>query len=429
MTLEQPRSPAPIAERDRIEALDVLRGFALLGILLLNIIGFGLPFLSYLTPSADGATGGVNFAVYVTVDVLFEGVLRTLFSMLFGAGVVIFAATKTAGPYYRRQLLLLLFGLFNAFVLLWPGDILVPYALAGLVLYLVRDWTPRRLYAGAGVALAYLAIIYSAFCFGLSWLSEQAAEVNASIAAGAEPSAFDRALLNQWVAVEHTVDPPAEERAREALVRQGSYPESLAANADGLFYQYREVLPVLTFWDALAGMLIGMGLYKASILQAKRSRRFYVRLTAVGAAVGLSVNLTELGVRIATDFGLQWMQQFSSPLYDIGRLGLALGFLGLVMLICQRGMLGAARHALAAVGRMALTNYLMQSVICLFIFHDMGLGWWNELQRYQLYFVVAGIWAFQIAFSVWWMARYRFGPMEWLWRTLTYGRVTTMRRG
>ena len=426
MNAGEVQHPAPIALQDRIEALDVLRGFALLGILLLNIIGFGLPFLSYLTPSADGATDGVNFAVYATVDVAFEGVLRTLFSMLFGAGVVIYAASKTAALYYRRQFLLLLFGLFNAFVLLWFGDILVPYALAGLALFLVRDWSPRGLYAAAGVVLAYLAIIYSSVFFGLSWLSATVGEVNARVAAGAEPTFEERALLEQWAAIEHTVNPPAEELAREVLVHQGSYPESFAANADGVLYLYTDVLPLLSFWDALAGMLVGMGLYKAGVLQAKRSRRFYVRLTIVGFAAGLFVNLTELVARIVTGFGMQWMQQFSSPLYDVGRFAMALGFLGLVMLICQRGMLGLARHALAAVGRMALTNYLMQSVICLFVFHDMGLGWWNELARYQLYFVVAGVWAFQIAFSVWWMARYRFGPLEWLWRTLTYGRRQPM---
>ena len=144
---------APVAPGDRIEALDVLRGFALLGILLLNIIGFGLPFLSYLNPAADGATSGVNFGVYVTVELFFEGALRALFSMLFGAGVILFSSGKGAGPYYRRQLLLLLFGLFDAFVLLWSGDILVPYALAGLVLYLVRNWRPRSLYIAAGGGL------------------------------------------------------------------------------------------------------------------------------------------------------------------------------------------------------------------------------------------------------------------------------------
>ena len=97
--------------------------------------------------------------------------------------------------------------------------------------------------------------------------------------------------------------------------------------------------------------------------------------------------------------------------------------LGLVMLVCQRAMWAAVRRALAAVGRMALTNYLMQSLICLFVFHEIGLGWWNELERYQLYLVVAAVWAFQVAFSIAWMKRYRFGPMEWLWRALTYGRL------
>ena len=172
-------NPSPIAQSDRIETIDVVRGFALLGILLLNILGFGLPFEAYSNPGVDGAVAGVNLWVFGTVDWLFEGVLRALFSMLFGAGVVIFAAGKPAGIYYKRQLLLLGFGLFDAFILLWIGDILVTYALAGMLLYFARDWSPKKLLVGAGLVLTYLALIYSFAFVGLTVLPAKAAALEA----------------------------------------------------------------------------------------------------------------------------------------------------------------------------------------------------------------------------------------------------------
>ena len=416
--------PVPVAPGERIEALDVLRGFALLGILLLNIIGFGLPFASYLTPSADGATSGINFGVYVTVDVFFEGALRALFSMLFGAGVLLFASGKGAGPYYRRQLLLLLFGLFDAFVLLWSGDILVPYALAGLLLYLARNWRARTLFILAGVVFAYLALLYASVWTGLAVLGEQAAEIQARVAAGAVASEADRGVLAGYADLSAVVNPSAAETAREAAVWRGSYLKSFAANAAGLLATtYAFNMPVILFWDAFAAMLLGMALFRTGVLEARRSPRFYGILAGAGLTVGLAVNIAEVLLRAGTGFETQWLPSFSSPLYDVGRIAMGLGYLGLVMLACRYGLWAAVRRALAAVGRMALTNYLMQSLICLFVFHDMGLGWWNELERHQLYYVVAAVWAFQVAFSVAWMGRYRFGPMEWLWRALTYGRL------
>lgn len=417
-------NPGPVAPGDRIEALDVLRGFALLGILLLNIIGFGLPFVSYLNPAADGATEGVNFGVYVTVDVFFEGALRALFSMLFGAGVCLFATGRGAGPYYRRQLLLLLFGLFDAFVLLWTGDILVPYALAGLILYLARNWRPRTLYIASGVVFTYLALLYGLILVTLGVLAEQVGEIQARVAAGEAVSAAERGLLAQYAEMAFTVHPPAQELAREIASWRGTYAESFAANAAGLLGStYPTNLPLVVFWDALAGMLLGMALFKGGVLQAQRSPRFYAVLAAAGLAVGLAVNVAEVGLRAGTGFDTQWLPSFSSPLYDVGRIAMGLGYLGLVMLVCQRALWVAVRRALSAVGRMALTNYLMQSLICLLVFHQIGLGWWDELERYELYFVVAAVWAFQVAVSLWWMDRYRFGPMEWLWRALTYGRL------
>lgn len=418
-------NPSPVAPAERIEAIDVVRGLALLGILLMNILAFGLPFRAYSDPSVDGAVAGIDFGVFAVVDVLVEGAMRALFSMLFGAGVVILATgerAKGAGIYYRRQLLLLGIGLLDAFVLLWTGDILVPYALAGMVLYLCRNWRPKRLFVAAGLVFAYLAVVYAAMFLALSSLPEQAAEIEARIASGAVVTAEERAVLAEWAGLEATFRPPDYVLAREALKFEGRYPEAFMANAEEVVGIYAVALPLIMFWDALACMLLGMALFKTGVLRGRRSVRFYGQLAIVSFAVGLAVNGFELANKVGSGYALEWVSGllFTS---DLGRVSMALGLVSLAMIVCRRGWLAKLRSGLAATGRMALTNYLLQSVFGLVIFHDFGLGLWNELARHQLYYIVLVEWIVMVAFSVWWLRRHRFGPMEWLWRLLTYGRI------
>ena len=417
------QAATPIAPAERIEAIDVVRGFALLGILLMNILAFGLPFRAYFDPSTDGATQGIDFGVYLTVEFFAEGVMRAIFSMLFGAGVAILASgprAKPAGIYYRRQFLLLAFGLVDAFVLLWTGDILVLYALAGLVLYPLRNWQPKALFATAGLVFAYLATVYVGLFYLLSTGQGQAEAIQARIAAGEAISAADRTLLADWSDLKRSFQPPQEALAREATKFQGTYAESFAANAVELRGLYA-IYPLFLFWDAVACMTLGMALFKTGVLQGRRSTRFYVRLAVCGFALGAAVNAFELWMKVSTGFALPWVSGASVFTNDLGRVSMALGFVGVVMIVCQRDWWSRARAALAAVGRMALTNYILQSVFGLVLFHSIGFGLWNELPRHQLYLVVLGEWAVAIAFSTWWMRRYRFGPLEWLWRSLTYG--------
>ena len=405
--------PAPVAPPVRIESIDVVRGFALLGILLLNILGFALPNRAYYDPSVDGAVAGIDFGVWLGVEWLAEGVMRALFSMLFGAGVAILASgerAKSAGVYYRRQLLLLAFGLVDGFVLLWTGDILVAYALAGLVLYFFRDWQPRALVAAALLVFAYLAFVYT----GLWWLLSN-------------PATEDPNLREAVRDVTETFTPNAAQLAQERLKFEGSYYQAFAINAAALGRLYGEGLPLVLFWDALACMLLGMALYKSGVLRGSRSLRFYVALMLAGFAVGLAVNGFEIAMKESSGFALKWVSGVSMPTNDIGRVAMALGYLALVMVVCARGWLARVRTGLAAAGRMALSNYILQSVFGLILFHDFGLGLWNDLARHELYIVVAAQWAVMLEFSIFWLDRYRFGPLEWLWRTLTYGRLQAMR--
>jgi uncharacterized protein len=167
-----------------------------------------------------------------------------------------------------------------------------------------------------------------------------------------------------------------------------------------------------------------MALYKYRVFDASRSRRFYTVMALLGFAVGLPVNAWELYRFVASDYDI-----FATiiPTYDLGRLGCAFGYVGLVMLFCKSGMWTRLKASLAAVGRMALSNYLAHSVICGLIFTGAGFGLVGELQRHQLYYVVAAIWLIQLVASPLWLRYYRFGPVEWLWRSLTYGARQPMR--
>lgn len=422
-----PPSPAiaaaPTPPTERIETLDVLRGFALHGILLMNILAFGLPFQAYFDPTIDGAVAGLDFGIFFTVELFAEGVMRALFSMLFGAGVVILAGgpnPKPAGVYYRRQLWLLAFGLVDAFVLLWTGDILVLYAMAGMLLYAVRDWSPRRLFILAGVLFGYLGTIYALLFAVLTYLPAEAEAAAARVAAGEEVSAAERAAITDWAELKAELRPPPEQLAKNAVKFEGPYPAAFRANAAQLGALYGLAYPLFLFWDALAGMALGMALFKVGVLRGARSGRFFAALAGVGFAVGLAVNGFELAMKIGSGYALRWAS-LPTITYDVGRIAMALGFLGVIALACQRGWFRRLRRALAAVGRMALTNYLAQSVIGLLVFTALGLGLWNEMPRHQLYMVVLAEWVVLTAFSVWWLGRFRFGPVEWLWRTLTYG--------
>lgn len=395
----------PVSTSDRIQSLDVLRGFAVLGILLLNILGFGLHNAGYFNPLiAIGETASsrsLNLGVWAAVNVLFEGAMRCLFSLLFGAGVVLFATGRVGAGWlhYKRTFWLFVFGVLDVYVLLWWGDILIVYALSGVILYLLRNRSPRSLLVIGAMLLVLIGVITG----GLAFFLEQA-RTGGAVA---------------WTDFEAQFNPAPEAYAAELSARRGSYASAFMWNVHHM--QEAFVFFPLLILDALAMMIPGMALFKLGVLDATRSLGWYVRLAASGFAVGLLTNFWELGHTVATDFDTLATMPIMVPTYQLGRLGMALGYLGIVMIVCRLGALPAARRGLAAVGRMALTNYLMHSAICAVLFTGIGFGLVGELERWQLYPVVIVIWAFQLWFSPWWLDRHSYGPAEWLWRALTYG--------
>ena len=424
----------PVTGSERIKSLDVLRGVALLGILLMNITGFGLDFWAYVDPTVQGGSTGYNLYVWVMNNMFFEGTMRAMFSMLFGAGMVLMTTRmiakggglEVADIYYRRTIWLLIFGVIHGYLILWTGDILYAYGLFGLFLFPFRDTSPRKLILAAatltliGVALASFDYskkmkLLDQFKTAQSYQNED--EIPEDIKKGK-------------VAWEELV---AEMKPSEKQVKENT--ESMHK---GYFDLVLFLAPINRFmqstfnydynpWDVLAMMLLGMALYKLRVITAELSFKTYLVMMFIGYGIGFTINYHETRLILDNDFSIPAFYQ-AGRTYAIGRIAVSFGHIGLVMLFCKMNVISFLKRSLAAVGRMALTNYIMHSVICAFVFKGIGFSLFGRLQRYELYYVVVSIWIFQLIISPIWLKYYRFGPLEWLWRTLTYKQAQPFRR-
>lgn len=424
---------SPVAGRSRIQSIDVLRGFALLGILLMNILVFAFPFAAYSDPTVDGSTEGLNLFIFASMDVLVEGSMRTIFSMLFGAGMLIFLAKRDTdvdtlrGLFYRRTILLIIFGLVNAYIFVWPGDILYTYGMAGLLLYFFRDFSAVRLTQYSLAIFLMLGLIHISLHMDARGLRSAVERIEA-LPDGTPLSVEQEQTLTDWDTFLEGQFASPELIEQEYTAKKSGYIDNVIAYAPINLLLQTVVLLFNTLWDVLAMMLLGMAFFKWGLLDASRSSRDYWLLVIAGIGLGLPLNYLETATYINSGFEIYWAGGFR-PSYDVSRLSLAVGYIGIIMLICKHALIPWFRSALAAVGQLALTNYLAQSVICNFIFMGFGLGLFGDLQRYQAYMVVLAVWVFQIVFSLVWLHFYRFGPAEWLWRSLTYKQSQPLRLG
>ncbi len=425
-------APGPVSAADRIQAIDTLRGFALLGILVMNIVAMAMPFAAYFNPMVYGGSTGVDFGAWVFAHLFFELKMMGIFSMLFGAGVILMAERAAAAGrpfgriYYRRIFWLLLFGLVHAY-LLWHGEILVTYALCGFVLYLFRRRSVRALIISGVAVLVFGALLSAGGGVGQRQLRNVVQEIEAKLAAGAELTPRRQALIDQWDDLRHAFAPMPVELEETVRTMRGDWREVLEANVEETISMHTQAVPFLLFWRALALMLLGMALMKAGVFTAQRSAAFYGRWVFAGFGLGLPA--IAFGIRQWSLHGYDFVYGFlAAGQYNyFASVLVSMAYVGLVMLVSRSGKLPALRARLAAVGRMALTNYLMQTVLGVAIFYGYGLALFGQVSRFNLWWFILGIWAAQLAWSPWWLRRYRFGPAEWLWRSLTYWRWQPMR--
>ncbi len=413
----EPSLLTPVSPHERIASIDVLRGVALLGILSINIWSFALPGLAFNDPPAVGGWSPINKGVWIFFHLLCEQKMMSLFSMLFGAGLIVMVqrsdarGTSLTGIYYRRICWLLVFGLLHAF-LLWDGDILVPYALCGFVLYPFR-----RLRPGLQILLGTLVFLSQVpLTAGLGlWEVRLQKITGPNNDQGTQEQQKRRRELEEEIFPSHDMEAEIERHHKGYTAQLGPRAENNLAEELGGFL----------FWSGpRAGglMLIGMALMQLRIFAAVRSFRFYASLAGLCYLLGLP--LVGYGIYDMMNHDFDDLRQYlwSGHFNYVGSLFVALGHAGVVMLPCKAGLLTWLTARLAAVGRMALSNYLMQSVLCTTLFEGWGFGLFGKLDRAELLGVVAAIWLIQLTVSPLWLRYFRFGPMEWLWRSLTYGK-------
>ena len=403
----------------RIVTLDIVRGVAVMGILAMNIVAFAMPPAAYVNPLAYGADRAVDLAAYAFNFVFIDGKMRGLFSFLFGASMLLviqLAARSGESPWsvtYRRQLWLLLFGMIH-YYLIWFGDILIGYALIGMLAWFFRNHPPSKLVAwGIGlVTMQFMAM--------------------AGIAAFAQSLAADLA----------TNPTPAKFAAWNELTRDAAIPtaEQLKATMalylgpwSGIVeYQTTEKLwmpVVFTFlfgWETLGYMLFGMAALKSGFLTGGWDDRGYRRAALITFGIAVP-GFAFLAYRIfAEGFSPEalftWSFAGSTPFRPV----MVVGYAALIILVSRGG--GWLVDRIAATGRAAFSNYLGTSLVMTAIFYGWGLGLFGALTRAELWLVVIAAWVVMLAWSKPWLDRYRYGPLEWLWRSLARWALQPMRQ-
>jgi uncharacterized protein len=433
---QQPVIPtvAPVSIQERINSVDVLRGFSLLGILLMNIVSFGLPFAAYSDPSAYGGADGANLAFWLTNQVLFEGKMRAIFSMLFGASIIILtsraekrgAGLELADVYYRRTLWLIFIGLVHGY-LIWYGDILFAYGVVGLALFPFRKLSGRTLAMTGASILFFHSVQGVGAMFHFRETQKEVAEIDAARAAGKTLTDEQTATKEEWDKMYKMFKPEKKALDKEVAAMRGGYGANIAQRAPVTASFQSEMLYRFIIWD-IAGMLIlGMGLMKLGIFDASRSYRFYTWMAVIGYGVGIPLNWIMGRLWIQSGFDFIAMFRYMATTNDLGRFTVAAGHTAVIMLLVKAGAMKWITKPLANIGRMALSNYLLTSILCTFFFYGIGLGMFAKLERAQLLYVLAGMWIINLIFSSVWLKFYRFGPVEWLWRSLTYCKKQPMK--
>jgi uncharacterized protein len=424
----------PVSDGDRLHTLDVLRGAALLGILLMNIQLFGMPYEAYANLTLWGGRDGANLWTFVAQWIFVEGKMRAMFSIVFGAGIALFLeratrredSARAADLFARRMLWLMAFGIGHAW-LIWYGDILYAYALCGLLIFPARHLSPRTLFVTAACVLSVVMAMFVADGLSKRSSRDRAAAARAAEARGESLSAAQKEAVSGWNATLAKVAPPRDELQKEVDNYRSGYAGAITERAK-IVLQWHFIpvyFPLLgDFW---ALMLIGIGLYKLGVLQGDRPLGFYLRLAVAGYAIGVTVNGISTYLTVASNFDPVTFALVNAP-HQIGRVSMALAHLAVLLIVVKQQRVPWLTRRLAAVGQMALSNYIAHSVICSLVFYSPGLALMGQVQRYQLYYVVGAIWLFNLTWSPWWLARYRFGPLEWCWRSLTYWRRQPMRR-
>jgi uncharacterized protein len=412
---------AVIEPLPRIATLDIVRGVAVMGILAMNIVAFAMPFQAYMNPAAFGTDGPADIASWLLSFIFVDGKMRGLFSFLFGASMLLViekAEAKgedAARIHFRRMLWLLLFGLVHLY-LIWFGDILTGYALVGMIAWFLHGLSNRAM-VRLGIALLFVQLlVFAGLAFGAFGLSAAAA------APGASPE-----TVEEWRSLEQDFGLLAgAPLAQKLAVYTGGYggilADRIAANAwipiKGLF---------MFGWETLAYFLFGMAALRTGFLRGSWSAAAYRRTMLIGFGIGIPAYAVLAWLLIRDDFTVPMVFAVAMAATVPFRPLMIAAIAALIIVLAARSG-GALVERIAAAGRAAFTNYLGTSLIMTTLFYGYGVGLFGQLSRAELWLVVLPMWALMLLWSKPWLDRFEYGPLEWLWRSLSRGKVQRMRK-
>ena len=450
-------------------SLDVLRGFALFGILVISIWDFG-GFTNNEQLLYHNGTHGGNYKLMTAISLLFEGKMLSLLALVFGAGVLLFLQKKehpvaigNADAYIRRMMWLMAFGVFNAFILLWPGDVLFPYGVMGILLFAFTKMKARAFFIAAIVCtLIYCGKQYWNYADDKKNYKKYTAvmavekKFKADSSSRAKKDSIDRTKdtvllkdtllknrLNDSLAKKNdtlTKKQSEEKGTWEGTVKGLKYDSATAKAANKTIRaQWSKVayslmsrsqqkesswLYKIGIWDIGSLMFLGMALLSIGFFSSRFANSKYLVIALIAIAAGLALAWLRVNMQCIrlVDYA-RYIEKKPIPynqFFPIERILMATGYAALILWLLRMKVFNWVWKALAAVGRMALTNYILQTIICTFFFYGFGFGYFGRLQQWELYFIVAEIVLVQVVFSVFWLRYYNKGPLEWLWQCLVY---------
>lgn len=418
-TSEDDWDSAPAAPA-RIATLDIVRGIAVMGILAMNIVAFSMPFQAYMNPTAYGLESQADLGSWIFSFIFIDGKMRGLFSFLFGAStLLVIQQARAAGEspakiHYARMFWLLIFGLIH-FYFIWFGDILTMYALTGLLLFFFRNLKVKSLIIWA----VALLLVQCTIMAGGAWQVHQFA---AAVAAGhADPD-----VVTAWQGFEQAFGRiNGQDLAQTMQLFLGSW--------DGLVHQRLVVQGLEPFTgikffiaETLAYMLFGMAALKSGFFRGEWAVACYRKWALIGFAIAIPAYAVLAWLLIRADFSVPDVFTYSLAATTPFRPFMIVAIAATIILLTRKG--GWLVDRIAAAGRAAFTNYLGTSLLMTTLFYGYGLGWYGHLSRIQLWLPVVAVWVIMLLWSKPWLDRYRYGPFEWLWRSLARARFQPMRK-
>lgn len=407
-------------ETGRLIALDALRGFAVMGILAMNIVAFAMPELAYISPRAYGGDSAADMTAWTLSFLFIDGKMRGLFSILFGASMLLVidrAAASGQNPasvHYRRMAWLAVFGLCH-FFFIWWGDILFLYATVGCIAFQFREWEARRLIKWA-IGLFALGVLLMTLQFGSQLVLATTTDHPGAPAGMVEAGAKIRAAYAEVTG----------QIAKEVALYRGPYFPILSKRL-GNAMELPEMV-MMNLLETLPLMMIGMALFRNGFLTGawdaaaywRTARRWLPPGLILTALVASIMARAEFDTLVSLNAFIAWVQP--------ARLMMTIGYAALLVLMIRRYAGSAWLGRVAAAGQTAFSNYLGTSIVMTTIFYGYGLDLFGRVDRAPLYLFVVGAGAIMLLWSKPWLDRFHYGPLEWLWRSLARGAAQPMRK-